>query len=90
MKMISIWINKNKINGTEKTNKIGLKDGISKFNESKRFLLHIDSCTELKYDNDLEIEISENEELWLNNDYIKNKIIISYLKILLLTRDVFL
>jgi len=61
--------------GTEKTNKIGLKDGISKFNESKRFLLHIDSCEELKYDSELEIEISENSDLWLNNEYIKNKII---------------
>lgn len=60
--------------GTDKTNKIGLKDGISKFNESKRFLLHIDSCEELSYDMNLEIEISENPDLWLNNEYIKNKI----------------
>jgi hypothetical protein len=61
--------------GTEKTNKIGLKDGISKFNESKRFLLHIDPCEELRYDHELEIDISDNAELWLNNEYIKNKII---------------
>lgn len=61
--------------GTDKTNKIGLKEGISKFNESKRFLLHIDCCNELSYDINLEIEISDNPELWLNNEYIKNKII---------------
>jgi hypothetical protein len=61
--------------GTEKTNKIGLKEGISKFNECKRFLLQIESCSELKYDKDLEIDISDDAELWLNNEYIKNKII---------------
>lgn len=61
--------------GNDKTNKIGLKEGIGKFNECKRFLLQIDSCPELKYDSELEIEIPEDMELWLNNDYIKNKII---------------
>jgi hypothetical protein len=61
--------------GTEKTNKIGLKEGISKFNECKRFLLQIESCSELIYDKELEIEISDDPEIWLNNEYIKNKII---------------
>ena len=73
--------------GTDKTNKIGLKDGISKFNESKRFLLQIDSCNELAYDTNLEIEISDNPDLWLNNEYIKNKIVDKQSELLNLTNS---
>lgn len=61
--------------GSDKTNKIALKDGISKFNEFKRCLLQLDSCPELRYDSNLEIDISDDIELWLDNDYIKNQIL---------------
>lgn len=60
--------------GTEKTNKIALKEGIQKFNECKRFMIQLEPIDELEYDKELEIEISNNSDLWLNNEYIKNKI----------------
>lgn len=61
--------------GKEDTNKIGLRDGISKFNECKRFLIQSDPCKELEYDEDLCLEISEDSNLWLDHDYIKKIII---------------
>lgn len=60
--------------GNEKTNKIALKEGISKFNECKRFMIQLDPIDELVLDKELEIEISNNSDLWLNNEYIKSKI----------------
>ncbi len=61
--------------GKEDTNKIGLRDGISKFNECKRFLIQSEPCKTLEYDEDLALEISDDPNLWLDHDYIKQIII---------------
>lgn len=61
--------------GNEKTNKIGLRDGISKFNETKRLLLQIESMSELRVDNDLCIEIPDDNKKWLDHLLIKDLII---------------
>lgn len=61
--------------GKEETNKIGLKEGITKFNECKRYLLQIDTSCELKIDNDLMLEIPNDPNLWLDHEHIRNQII---------------
>jgi hypothetical protein len=61
--------------GKEETNKIGLKEGITKFNECKRYLLQIDKTCELKIDDDLALEIPEDPSVWLDHEHIKNQII---------------
>lgn len=60
--------------GKDNTNKISLKEGISKFNECKRCLLQSEPCEELVFDKDLIIEIPEDQSLWLNHDNIKELI----------------
>lgn len=61
--------------GTEHTNKIGLREGIGKFNECKRYILQLDPMCELELDNDLCLEIPEDPNQWLDHEYIKKQII---------------
>ena len=61
--------------GREDTNKIGLKEGISKFNECKRYLIQTDSCKPLEIDDDLCIEIPDDTQLWLDHEYIRQQIV---------------
>lgn len=60
--------------GLETTNKIGLREGISKFNECKRFILQSPTCKELIIDEDLLLEIPEDPNLWLDHNVIKKQI----------------
>lgn len=61
--------------GKEDTNKIGLREGISKFNECKRFILQIENISDLVIDNNLCLEIPEDSSQWLDHEYIKKQII---------------